>query len=332
MENSTSFFDKSPEANGSNHSARYLLPSLAVIYTPIIVVELLVGLVSNLLLICVLLKGMGVVNNINIYLCSMAVNNLLSLFPLLTLMVTTATQRWVFGQTMCTLNQVMSYLAALPNIFIPAFISRERYRAVLHFFEWKPYTKRTYIEVGIVWMAAVGAGVMGLLQGGQIVGETDDVISCYAPSRWLKGTFSIYNEVSAVMFIFITASSLLFGLVHYAYIFRQLHNMKKNSRYASNLSLKHNYQDVPIDWNSELKALNSMACMCVHLICCTKYYWRSTRHTDGFNSYCQNDNVKCATCNLCFYLLLLRANYKPRGDHCEQAFQNENQEPSDIAS
>ena len=112
-----------------------------------------------------------------------------------------------------------------------------------------------------MWMIAVGAGVMGLLQGGQIVGETDDVISCYAPSRWLKGTFSIYYVVSAVIFIFITASSLLFGIVHYVYIFRQLHNMKKNSRYDSNLSLKHNYQDIPIDWNSELRALNSMACM-----------------------------------------------------------------------
>ena len=259
MENTTSSFDTSPEANGSNVSAEFQLPSIAVIYTPIIAVQLLVGLVSNIFLATLLIKARNELNNINIYLSSIAVNNLLFLFPLLTLMVSTATQRWIFGQTMCTVNQVIVYIIGTPNIFLPAFISRERYRAVLHFFEWKPHTKRTYIEVGVVWIIAGCVGLLGLLQGGQIVGETDDVISCIAPSRWLKESFSSFYIVYLVLATVFNIAALLFCVVHYIYIFRQLSFIKK--KHSSTLSQWYNYQDVPIQWKSELKALNAMACV-----------------------------------------------------------------------
>ena len=251
MGNTDSYANVSRE---TNYSGQTLLPYLAVIYTPIIAVQLLVALVSNLLLVSALIKS-SVTNNINIYLCSMAANNLLSLFLLLTLMVTTATQRWVFGQTMCTINQVIMYAIASPNLLLPAFISRERYRAVLHFFQWKPYTKRTYIEVAVVWMNAVGTGLFALLQGGQIVGETDDVISCYAPNRWPQESTIGFHVLSVVA----GTSILLFSVVHYIYIFRQLHVIKKNNMYPSTGSLRYTYQDIPVQWKSELRALYSMA-------------------------------------------------------------------------
>ena len=238
----------------TNYSDQGLLPYSGVIYTPFIVVQLLVGLASNLLLFSVLIKS-SVTNNINIYLCSMAANNLLSLFLLLTLMVTTATQRWVFGQTMCTINQVIAYAVGIPYLLLPAFISRERYRAVLHFFEWKPYTKRTYIEVGGVWMAAIGAGLLALLQGRQIVGETDNAMSCYSPSRWPPEPNIVIRASGAVLGSFV----LLFSVVHYIYIFRQLHVIKKNNMYPSTGSQRFTYQDIPMEWKSELQALYSMA-------------------------------------------------------------------------
>ena len=241
-------------SNETNNSDQGLLPYSGVIYTPFIVVQLLVGLASNLLLVSVLIKS-SVTNSINIYLCSMAANNLLSLFPLLTLMVATATQRWVFGQTMCTINQFIMYAIGIPYLLLPAFISRERFRAVLHFFEWKPYTKRTYIEVGVVWMIAVGTGLLGLLQGGQIVGETDDVISCYAPNRWPQESSIVFRVVGVGG----GTSVLLFSVVHYIYIFRQLHVIKKNNMYPSTGSLRFTNQDIPIQWKSELRALYSMA-------------------------------------------------------------------------
>ena len=67
-------------SNVSRETNEGLLPYSGVIYTPFIVVQLLVGLASNLLMFSVLIKSSGT-DNINIYLCSMAANNLLSLFP-----------------------------------------------------------------------------------------------------------------------------------------------------------------------------------------------------------------------------------------------------------
>ena len=245
-----------------NRAASAELPALAVIFTPIFVVQMLVGLVSNLLLLILLIKATSVNNNINIFLCSMAANNLLSLFLSLTLVVSTATQRWVFGQTMCAINQVIMYVVSIPNILLPAFISRERYRAVLHFFEWKPYTKRIHFKVGAVWMFAAGAGVVGLMQGGQVVGETDGVIYCYAPSRWLNESIftPLYIMYLALGCVFGIAT-LAFGMVHYVYIFRELRAIKRNCTHSSTLPLRCNRQDIPIQWKSELRALNSVACV-----------------------------------------------------------------------
>ena len=81
---------------------------------------------------------------------------------------------------MCTLNQA---IVSVPTIMLHLFISRERYRAVVQFFEWKPYSRRTHLELGVMWTLAVVMGVLGVLQGSQMihVDETDDIISCYAP-------------------------------------------------------------------------------------------------------------------------------------------------------
>ena len=261
MENAVSIFNTSQEANLSNVSSVISYPALAVIYTPIFLVQLLVGLVSNLLLLTLLVKATSVKNNINVYLCSMAANNLLSLFPLLTLVVSTVTKQWVLGQTMCTINQVIIYMVSMPNLLLPVFISRERYRAVLHFMEWKPFTRRTYLEVAVVWICAVGSGMVGLLQGGQIFGETDDIISCYAPNGWLTKSLSPLYIVYLVVACVVGPAALLFSAVHYVYIFRELYKAITNHAYGNTQPLRSIYQDAPIQWKSELRALNSMACV-----------------------------------------------------------------------
>ena len=92
----------------------------------------------------------------------MAANNLLSMFPLSTLLVLTVTRQWVLGQTICILNQAITYMMFVPNLMLHMFISWERHRAVLHFFEWKLYSKRTHIELGVMWTVAVVSGVYGV--------------------------------------------------------------------------------------------------------------------------------------------------------------------------
>ena len=127
--------------------------------------------------------------------------------------------------------------------------------------EWKPLTRRTYLEVGVVWICAIGSGIVGLLQGEQIAGKTDEVISCFTPSRWLKYPIFPLYIAYLVLGCIMGPAALLFSVVHYVYIFREL--IKKNhAGVLSNVQpLWRNYQDIPIHWNSELRALNSMACV-----------------------------------------------------------------------
>ena len=239
------------------------LPDLAVIFAPVLLVQLFVGFVSNLLLIALLVKASSVngQNNINIYLYSMATNNLLCLFLTLTLLISTVTKEWVLGQTMCSLNQFISYMANLPQIFLQIFISRERYNAVLHFFEWKPYSRRSHIQVAAVWAFATCCGVLGPLQGGE---AEDGVISCYAPSEWFEESrlrpLVISYGILAGCITYIPL--IIFGAVQYAYTFRQLYIIKERHAHGDQ-QVKLNHRDIPISWEAEVRSLRSMTCLFV---------------------------------------------------------------------
>ena len=240
------------------------LPSLAVIFTPVLLVQLVIGLVSNLLLIALLVKASSVngQNNVNIYLYSVAINNLLSLFPALTLLISTVTKEWVLGQTMCSLNQFVSYAIAGPHSFLQACISRERYMAVVHFSEWKPYSRRTYIYVAAVWITAIFFGGSGLAQGGQIVGKTDDVLSCYSPSRWLGERRLLPLVVVYLLGACVsTIALLIFSTVHYVYTFKALYIIKeiRVRPHSMEPAVKLDRTDIPISLQAEVTSLKSMA-------------------------------------------------------------------------
>ena len=112
-------------SQNSNVSEVLQFPAIVMIFTPILMLELLVGLVSNILLLTLLVKARRFQNNVNVYLCSMAVNNLLCLFPVSTSLVLSVTKQWVLGQTICTLNQAIMFMSVVPNLMLHVFMSRE---------------------------------------------------------------------------------------------------------------------------------------------------------------------------------------------------------------
>ena len=247
-------------SQNSNVSEVFQFPAIVRIFTPFLMVELLVGLVSNILLLTLLVKARRFQNNVNIYLCSMAVNNLLCLFPLSTSLVLSVTKQWVLGQTMCTLNQAIVFMSVVPNLMLHVFISRERYRAVLHFFDWKPYSRRTHLELGVMWTVAVVMGVLGVLQGSQIIGETDDIISCYIPSRLnTEKQFRPVQIITLILGSIFGPGSLLYCIVHYIYIFRQLRIIRKVHNSNGIMPPVINRIEIPIQWESEVRALKSLA-------------------------------------------------------------------------
>ena len=251
----------------TNSSAATGLPELAVIFAPVLLVQLLLGLVSNLLLIALLVKASSVngQNNMNIYLYSVAINSLLSLFPALTLLISTVTKEWVLGQTGCSLNLFVTYASPMAHFFLQACISRERYRALCHFSKWQPYSKSTYIRVAVVWITAMCSGVLGLLQGGQIAGRTstDGVLSCYLPNKWMNDRRLLPLVVVYLVGLCISTLSLLaFSTVHYAYAFKALYSIKKvrnRPHITEPMALDH--LDIPISLEAEVRSLKSMACV-----------------------------------------------------------------------
>ena len=84
-------------------------------------------------------------------------------------------------------------------------------------------------------------------------------------TTWHKQSiFPLYIAYTLVQFLVGTAS-LLFSFVHYVYIFRKLHIIKNSRVYSSSASssMACNVEDIPIEWKSELRVLNSMACLSI---------------------------------------------------------------------
>ncbi|KAL5467386.1 hypothetical protein EMCRGX_G031604 [Ephydatia muelleri] len=247
----------------ANSSATTGLPELAVIFAPVLLMQLLVGLVSNLLLIALLVKASSVKgqNNINIYLYSVAISNLLSLFPALTLLISTVTKEWVLGQTICSLNQFVTSAVSMLHLVLNMCISRERYGAVVHFSEWKLYSRRTYIYVAMVWITAIFTSVSAVVQVGHIVGTTDpDVFSCYTPNGWIEERRLLPLVVLYLLIVWISnLASLAFCTAHYAYTFKALYIIKKMRVRTEPVMLYH--MDIPISLEAEVRTLKSMACV-----------------------------------------------------------------------
>lgn len=251
MENATIEDNQTAYDNASN----LILPALAAVFAPLFLAQLLIALISNLLLLILLIKASSVQNNVNVYLYSMVVNNLISLVPILFLFVSTLTRQWPFGETMCTINQALVYMVRVPFILLHIFISRERYKAVLHFFKWKPYTRWTHLQMAVMWAVALGSGGIAVAQGDR---TKEDITSCYIPDVLInEQPFLLAGLIVQLIVSFLfNTSSALFCVFHYAYIFRKLYTTKQLHRQESaNINLCSN---VPIDWSTEVTTLKSM--------------------------------------------------------------------------
>ena len=114
-----------------------------------------------------------------------------------------------------------------------------------------------------MWIQAILSGVLGLLQGGQIVGKEDGVLSCYAPSRWFEERRLRPLVIVYVLAVCITCTAaFIFGAVNYAYTFRQLYIIKE-IRAHGDQQVKLNHRDIPISWEAEVRSLKSMTCLFV---------------------------------------------------------------------
>ncbi|KAL5494419.1 hypothetical protein EMCRGX_G015753 [Ephydatia muelleri] len=148
------------------------LPAATSAFFPAFLTELVVGLVSNGLLLALLVKARSVQSNTNIFLASMLCANALTLVPTTAMMIATVNRAWVLDEGACLTIQMVSTAIQFPNIMLHVFISRDRYKAVLHFFEWKPYTRQTYLYISFVWVLAAALGGAETFSGAAKANDT----------------------------------------------------------------------------------------------------------------------------------------------------------------
>ena len=110
-----------------------------------------------------------------------------------------------------------------------------------------------------MWTVAVVTGVLGVLQGSQIIGETDDIISCFVPSRWSTEQFLSVQFIILITGSLIGLASILVCIVHYICIFRKLRIIRKIHNSNGIMPPVLNTIDTPIQWESEVRALKSLA-------------------------------------------------------------------------
>ena len=247
----------------------YELPALAVIALfPAFLIELVVALISNTLLLALLVKARRVQSNTNIFLSSMVASNMLSLVPVLAMVIVLVKRRWILGEGICEVSRFFVTAIQFPNLMLHVCISRDRYYAVLRFFEWTPYTRRTYLYVALVWVLAVVFGGAGVLAGGAEFEGNDTantIVSCLAPHLQRAYDQAAYSTAWIVLFAMTGLTyvgAAVVSVVNYGYVLRKLlavksiraHHTLENASVLINCDSR----DPPIEWRSEVRTLKSV--------------------------------------------------------------------------
>ena len=86
------------------------------------------------------------------------------------------------------------------------------------------------------------------------------IISCYIPSRFnTEEQFRPVQIITLIMGSLCGPASLLLCIVHYIYIFRQLRIIRKVHNSNGMMPPVLNRIEIPIQWESEVRALKSLA-------------------------------------------------------------------------
>ena len=253
------------------------LPAATSAFFPAFLTELVVGLVSNGLLLALLVKARSVQSNTNIFLASMLCANALTLVPTTAMMIATVNRAWVLDEGACLTIQMVSTAIQFPNIMLHVFISRDRYKAVLHFFEWKPYTRQTYLYISFVWVLAAALGGAETFSGAAKANDTvHSVVFCQIPHlHRAYDPRSPYSDAWIALFVLtglIHFGAAVFSIFNYCYILRKILAVKGLQAHqfispaASGSIVSGNAASrcfdpglgTPIEWESEVETLKSI--------------------------------------------------------------------------
>nr|XP_055068036.1 C-C chemokine receptor type 4-like [Misgurnus anguillicaudatus] len=122
------------------------------------------GLLGNLLVLWVMLKGVKLRSMTDICLLNLALADLLLVFSL-PFLAHYARDQWIFGGLMCTIVLSVYHIGFYSGIFFIVLMSADRYLAVVHsVIAWKDSTKAYGIIASvIIWIIAIAASFPELM-------------------------------------------------------------------------------------------------------------------------------------------------------------------------
>ena len=148
-------------ANSTDLLADDLLPIGAVAFAPVLLLELVAAVVSNIILLALVILACvhKLNNNINIYLFSLGLNGLLGAFTVFCLLTVTIARRWILGRFTCILNWFTFNVSYIFYFMIYVIISRDKY-VIVKDVSLRPNKKRAYLLSTVIWTLSIAFGLL----------------------------------------------------------------------------------------------------------------------------------------------------------------------------
>ena len=277
--------DHGAENNSSYNSTdtatpfSFILPRGIEGYAPIILVEFIISLISNVILMALILKARKVQNNTNIYLFSVCIAGLFEAFNLFMLLITVTARRWVLGSAMCAINSFILLLTLFTLILLHLCISRDRYKAVSDPFHWQPKTKYSYVYSVVIWAVSLAFSLYAMssyIDKPPRPDTEESAFSCFGLTIFRDGS-QVKALVNAILLVStfypLNVIVAVVTLRNYILVLRELHLVKRLRQQACILSSVHvlrvNGRDKPLRCTAEERATKSLAVLCIIQFVCS---------------------------------------------------------------
>ncbi|KAB5586593.1 hypothetical protein PHYPO_G00003480 [Pangasianodon hypophthalmus] len=193
----------------------------------------IVGLVGNMLVLWVILRGVQLKSMTDVSLLNLAIADLLLIFSL-PFLAHYARGTWAFGGGMCTLVLGVYYIGFYASLFFIVLMSVDRYLAIVHaVFALRIRSKAYGILASVViWIIAIAASFPELLYLG--VERYEDKIMCSAYPKDVS-----HNLLRSAAFIKMNVLGLLIPLTIvgfcYSMVLRRLQMLRNSKKLAIRL-------------------------------------------------------------------------------------------------
>ncbi|KAI5086141.1 C-C chemokine receptor type 5-like, partial [Silurus meridionalis] len=215
--------DVSDPCDYGPHSNR-ILPVLYSVF-------FVVGLLGNLLVLWVILKGSYIKSLTDVSLLNLIISDLL-LISTLPFLAHYARDNWVFGSTMCTLVLGVYHIGFYAGIFFIVLMSFDRYLAIVHAVSSLRIRTKTYGILASIfsWILAVASSFPELLYLGFMNNGTKKLCSAYPENN--------YNNIKSGSIFKMNVLGLLIPLSILAFCYFMILQRLQSLRTSTKLAIR----------------------------------------------------------------------------------------------